>query len=365
MLEAFWDYIKQTDDDFKRYVSQSGLVRNFRPGHLRESVMAYLLRPAKRLRPAVLKLACGCLGGEPRMQHIIPVAAAIELFHTWTLVHDDIIDNDSLRRGEKTVHVLARDLGGAELNLDQPISEEYGRAMAILAGDIQHGWVTAAFLEPALQNAIAPELIITLLHRLETHVLAGLIEGEVLDVQFSLTDEKLSGEIDEEMILKMEWLKTGLLIEFAAQAGAMIGKGVTDFEDPQVRNLADFAVNCGLAFQIQDDILGITGDEKQLGKPIGSDIREGKKTIIVLRALNNADESGREELAATLGNRAADDNQVKKVIRLLQDLGGIDYARQKAKNRIEQAMDSLTTIPGSFYRDLLESWAEFMINRDL
>jgi geranylgeranyl diphosphate synthase type I len=365
MLEAFWDYLKQTDKELKFYFSNSPTTDLFKPDHLRQAVMSYLLRPAKRLRPAVMKLACGCLGGEEKIPYITPLAAGIELFHTWTLVHDDIIDNDDKRRGEKTAHILSRDIGQEELGLPDQIAEEYGRCVAILAGDIQHGWVASSFLETAMENSVSTDVVITLLHRLETKVISELIEGEMLDVQFSLQNQVGEVSISEKDVLKMEWLKTGALLEFSAQSGAMIAKDTRDFDDPDVQALASFAVNCGTAFQLQDDILGITGDENQLGKPIGSDIREGKKTVIVLAALENAESGDKQTLSSILGDRTANEKAVEEASRLLIDLGGVDYARNLAGHYIDRAVNSLERIPGSKYKELLFAWAEFMVNRDL
>lgn len=364
MLDAFWDYLKTTDEEIKDYFTSSSLIELFRPDHLRTAVMSYLTRPAKRLRPAVMKLACGCLGGERTIPKLIPLAAGLELFHTWTLVHDDIIDNDDLRRGEKTAHVLAGNLGEDDLHLDRGTSDEYGRSIAILAGDIQHGWVNAAFLEGAFAGGLPLELVAKLLFHLETHVITNLIYGEVLDVQFSLMQDQQQA-LDEEAILNMEWLKTGILYEFAARSGAMLGKNTTDFQDEDVDAVARFAAHCGIAFQLQDDILGVVGNEQQLGKPVGSDIREGKKTIIVLAALRAATEEQQHQLQQIIGNRQATEAKVRTAIDLLQDCGGVEYARALADSYILEARKALSVIPDSEHKALLGSWAEFMVDREL
>ena len=363
--ERFFDYLKATDEKIKGYFSGSEVKQHFRPAHIYDGVFSYLLRPAKRLRPAVMMLSCGCFGGAERSEAILPAAAAVELFHTWTLVHDDIIDNDGLRRGHNTVHIELARKGAEDLGIDTAAAEEYGRSAAILTGDVQHGWVTGAFIECAMNGAVDPLVVLALLQRLETKVLCDLIYGELRDVQLGLLDIEGQVEITEEDVLEMEWLKTGALYEFSAQAGAMMGRNSDDFEDGEVRALAAFAGNCGIAFQLQDDVLGIVGDEKQLGKPIGSDIREGKKTTIVLQSLRNANEKQRETILSILGKRDATPAEVSRLIELFKELGGVDYTRDKEKGYIDKALSNLDKVPDSFYKELLFSWADFMINRSL
>jgi geranylgeranyl diphosphate synthase type I len=170
-------------------------------------------------------------------------------------------------------------------------------------------------------------------------------------------------DIDESKIVEMLWLKTGVLYEFAGMAGALIGKNTCDFEDIEVQAIRQFASNCGTAFQLQDDILGILGDETTLGKPVGSDIREGKKTVIVYEALRNANESQREQLLAVLGNRAATHDEVQATARLLCELNGVARTRDLAASYISKAIPHLEAIRDSRYKRLLLLWADYMLER--
>ena len=139
---------------------------------------------------------------------------------------------------------------------------EYGRDVAVLTGDIQHGWSITLFVKSALQSGVDPTLILKIIAHLQSYVLGNLIFGEVLDVRYGIQDIAALEVIDEAKIVKMLWLKTGVLYEFAGMAGALIGKNTCDFDDPEVRAIASFASACGTAFQLQDDILGIAGDER-------------------------------------------------------------------------------------------------------
>lgn len=357
-------YLRRTETRILTFLEASDVQRFFAPEDIRDSVLSYLLRPAKRLRPGVLLLACGSLGGESRERLAVPAAAGIELFHTWTLVHDDLIDNDDRRRGQPTVHVAAASSSAERLGLPHHRAAEYGRDVAILAGDVQHGWSVVSFIDCALQMDIEPGLVLHLVRFLQSYVLGNLICGELLDVQYGMRTGQDWSDIDEDAILRMQELKTGVLYEFAAMAGAMLGKNTADSQDRQVHSLRLFARNCGIAFQLQDDVLGVVGDERTLGKPVGSDIREGKKTVIVYEALRNADARQRKLILRTLGDRDASDGDVNSVVALFQVLGGTDRARRLAEDYIAQALPHLDVIPASTHRDLLRAWADLMLARE-
>jgi geranylgeranyl diphosphate synthase type I len=308
-------------------------------------------------------MAAGALGGPEREEAALPAAAGTEVFHTWTLVHDDLIDNDTQRRGGATVHEAMRMVFRARHDLRANRAVEYGRDVAILTGDMQHGWSITLFADCALQFGVDPTLILRIIRHLQSYVLGNLIRGEVLDVRYGMQDLGDIEHIDEAAIVDMLWLKTGVLYEFAGMAGAMIGGNASDFDDPDVRAIAQFAGACGTAFQLQDDILGVLGDEGTLGKPVGSDIREGKKTVIVHESLKNASESQRKTILASLGNQSATGAEIQKVSRLFSELGGIARTKALAARYIEQAIPNLDRIPDSRYKRLLLLWAHYMLDR--
>jgi geranylgeranyl diphosphate synthase type I len=306
-------------------------------------------------------MACGSVGGA--IEKAVPAAAALELFHTWTLVHDDIIDNDATRRGGPTVHEAMAKRYSTLVGLDASRAREYGRDLAILAGDLQHGWAITLLLECFFAHHVEAETILALVRQLDGEVLANVMEGEVLDVQYAMMSGESWQTLSEAEIVRMLWLKTGAVYSFAGLAGAMIGREVSDPADGHAAALAEFASKCGLAFQLQDDVLGIVGDRAVTGKPVGSDIREGKKTVIVLEALKHADAAQRAQILAILGSREASDAEVERVTRLLRDLGGIDRARVLARGYVDEALPHLDVLPPSDYKRLLEAWAGFVIAR--
>jgi geranylgeranyl diphosphate synthase type I len=308
-------------------------------------------------------MAAGALGGPGREEAALPAAAGVEVFHTWTLVHDDLIDRDTQRRGGPTVHEAMSRVAQARHDLPAGRAAEYGSDVAILTGDMQHGWSITLFVDSALRFGVEATLILKIIKHLQSCILGNLIRGEVLDVRYGMQDPADLRNFDEATIVDMLWLKTGILYEFAGLAGALIGSGTSDFDDPQVCAIARFTGACGIAFQLQDDILGVVGDEAALGKPVGSDIREGKKTVIVLEALKNANPSQRETILATLGNRSATREAVGAVARLFSELNGIARTKSLATRYIEKAIPFLEDIPDSRYKHLMLLWARYMLDR--
>ncbi len=341
------------------YLAKKDRPDRFRPDDIYRGVHSYLAAGGKALRASVLLFSCGAVSGDE--DKAIPAAAAVEVYHAWTLVHDDIIDRDLKRRGVPTVHEEIRQRAERTLRLKRDEAAHYGVSMAILAGDLQQGWTISLLAELAREKGVNPILVLQLILDLEIDVQSALIEGEALDVQFSkLPLEALS----EERIMDMLWKKTGALYRFAGQAGAMIGLDQPNARHPAVDALAQFASNCGIAFQLQDDILGILGDEKKLGKPVGSDIREGKRTTIVYKALQEAGRSERAFLLRTLGDPGATLTQVKRARELLVRLGGVEHTIELAEKHVKKAVGSLETLPDSEHKRLLLAWANFMVKRD-
>ena len=331
----------------------------FYPAHIKEAVYSYVNRAGKRLRPAVLLLACGAVGGTE--EEAIPAAAAVEMFHTWTLVHDDLIDNDEKRRGDWTVHARSSMIAKQQMNYTENQAKDYGRDIAILAGDVQQGWAVSLLCDLSLKGNVKPEVTLTLIRMLESYVLNTLVSGETLDIQFA---KQPIESFDPEQIIEMLWRKTGALYEYCAKAGAMIGLNAADTSEKKVEALSNFTSRCGTAFQLQDDILGIIGDEKQLGKPVGSDIREGKRTTIIYYAFKNTSPQQKAKLESVLGNQEATKEEIDEITLLLMQLGGISETKRMAQQIIQEARPELDVLSDSHYKELLLAWADFMISRD-
>jgi geranylgeranyl diphosphate synthase type I len=358
-LALLLEEVKKRKECVHQYLKIKDRPDKFLPEDIYRGMHSYLGIGGKSLRPAVCLFCCGAVGGDE--EKALPAAAAIEVYHTWTLVHDDIIDRDPLRRGVPTVHEELKERAAKRLGLKGEEARHYGTSIAILAGDLQQGWTIALLTELVRERGVNPILVLQLILDLEIDVQSALIEGEALDVQYS----KMPMEaLNEDKIISMLWKKTGALYQFAGRAGAMIGIDQPNNKHPYVEALSQFASNCGIAFQLQDDILGILGNEKTLGKPIGSDIREGKRTVIVYHALKNAGRPEKSLLLKTLGNPKAAPSQIKKATELLKKLGGIDYTIELAQKYVRKAIGSLEPLPDSEYKRLLMQWANYMVNRE-
>ena len=334
------------------YIGQSAVERNFSPAHLREGALSYFRKRGKSLRASLVMFSCGAVDGDP--MSAVPAAAAVEVFHVFSLVHDDIIDNDRLRRGAPTVHERFRLAAIEGFGVDEQLAKHYGVSVGILAGDAQQGWSTYMLADLRRKSRVDPSLCLGLIEELSSRVLPDLVEGELLDVQYAL---KPIDAVTDDDICGMMQKKTGALYEFSATAGALIGLAAEDRDNPSVRSLAKYARDLGLAFQIRDDILGVLGDESHLGKAVGSDLREGKRTLLISHALVNSSETDRQLLLDRLGDPALTPDEMRRIVAILE------HAEEIAQRSVDTALASLQSLPPSRYRDLLTDLAHYIMQR--
>jgi len=353
----FFEELKRCARIVDEVFYQEQYRESFKPEQLRDAVYSYLSRPAKRFRPGVVFFSCGAVGGAEEKAKL--AAAAVEVYHTWTLVHDDIIDNDSKRRGFPTIHEEYR-LKAIEWGYLPNEAKDLGRNVAILTGDLQHAWAVRLLLD-SIHLGVPVPVVLDLIGRMENDLTNGLVAGEALDVMYAA---KPVNELTEADVLAMLELKTGVLYEFCGIAGASIGLGQSAAENGLVRSIGRFARQCGTAFQLQDDILGIVGDEKLLGKAVGSDIREGKRTTIVLHAFSNAGSKDQQFMMQVLGNPQATEEDVEKLKQLLIEYNGIDHTRHLAESIVQRAVEEIDPLPDSKYKDLLLTWAKYVVHRE-
>jgi len=352
--------LNATSQRLRSHLEASAYYKKVSPDHLREAAWAYLEVGGKYLRPCLLLWCCRALGGNE--EKALPAALAIEVFHTWTLVHDDIIDRDAVRRGRPTIHEEFRRRGEMQLGLGE-FSSHYGQSLAMLAGDVQHGWAVCLFSEAAPQDCHDEDslaLVLSLLRELEGEVLTRLVEGEVLDMQLS---RRPLPEVKEEEILHLIAGKSAALFAFAAQVGAMLAKGRYCPEDAQVKALRGFGHHAGTAFQLQDDILGVSGREAELGKPVGSDVREGKRTLPLIFSWQHASSHLRRRLEEIVGKREASQQEIEEACALLQELGGIAHTRLLAEKHVTCALNCLEVLEPGPEKELLVRLAHFMVER--
>jgi geranylgeranyl diphosphate synthase type I len=306
----------------------------FKPEVLAKATRHLIDAGGKRLRPCIALTACEAVGGRPG--DAIETAAALELLHNFTLIHDDIMDRDEFRRNVKTVHVL------------------WGEPVAIIAGDALFAKVFEAVAANArrlkLESGRAVELFETI-----SRASFEICQGQAFDMIF----ESRKG-VSEKEYMDMVSGKTGALTEASAKVGALLGGGTPE----QVEALASYGRLIGIAFQMQDDVLGVVGDPKKFGKPIGSDIREGKRTLVIIRALSKAPKRDRDTVLRVLGKRDASKRGIEAAIEALRKSGAIDYVAELARKLVSDAKSKLDILHESGAKETLFALADFVARRE-
>jgi octaprenyl-diphosphate synthase len=279
----------------------------------------------KRVRPALLILSAKIFG-EDIDAAVIQMATVMEFLHTATLVHDDVIDGAELRRGY------------------QAVSTEWGNETAVLMGD----WLYMSAFETALQQrnlAILDAL---------TDATRKMTEGEL--IQLALVGNM---RITEEQHLEIVTRKTGYLFSASCRVGGIL-RGANEEER---RALADYGLCLGIAFQLVDDLLDFTSDSTKLGKPVLSDLREGKVTLPLIRLLRKQPQFA-SLVRAAMEEPAGETRLAKQVLALLGEYGELDHAREEAYAYVARAQEALTIFPDNRYRRALSDIAQFIVERD-
>lgn len=298
-------YIKQVQIFEQKY--QQILVGR-EPKSLYEPCHFIVEGSGKRLRPFLVMLAAKAVGAKPNSVH--NAAMAVELFHNFTLVHDDIMDNADKRRGRPTLHI------------------KYDINTAILAGDNLLAIAYATLIKNCHNQCISAISDFT----------KGLIEvceGQSLDKDFEIREEVTLNEY-----LIMIGKKTAALAEICCSIGAKLGGGTP----AEIKALSKYGRYLGLAFQIQDDLLDIVADEVELGKKIGGDLVEGKKTYLLLKALEKAQGEDRLQIEEVIKNNGIRKNQISKYKKLYEKLGVIDDASKEVKKYTNLALRAIKEI---------------------
>lgn len=265
----------------------------------------------KRMRASLIVASYVAHGGET-LADVVPVAAALELFQAAALVHDDLLDDEPTRRGRPTTHIsFANDHADRG---DAGDAVRFGAAGAVLAGDLSLVAATRAIAGAQLGDHHAATL------RLFTEMTELVTVGQYLDMRIATTPlTELGGQL-EAIRATMRAKTASYTAEFPLALGASAARGDGD----HVARARAAGLPAGIAFQLRDDLLGIVGDPSVTGKPVGGDIREGKRTVPLWHAWSRADATGRATLELALGRAEASDAQVASAIGVIQDSGAIE-----------------------------------------
>lgn len=299
-----------------------------KPRLLYEPTRYVLAGGGKRIRAVLVMLACEAVGGSGR--DALDAGAAVEMLHNFTLVHDDIMDSAATRRGRMTVHT------------------KWDEGTAILVGDVMIGLAYRMLGRKVPPNALE-------VFDAFTRGIIDVCEGQTLDREF-----ETRRDITLDDYMQMIAMKTGRLVEMAAEVGGLAGEGTPE----QIEALQCYARHIGQAFQIQDDLLDITADEAEFGKRIGGDVIEGKKTYLLVRAIESiSGGSDRELLDRLLRDKGLPSDDIPAMLDLYQRNGILDAARQDVHHYIELAEADLAPLPATPARDMLGWFAQMLMTR--
>jgi len=279
----------------------------------------------KRIRPALLLLGCRLCGY--RGERSILLASVVEFIHTATLLHDDIIDEATVRRGRRSVN------------------SRWGNDLTVLLGDYLY--------TKSMAMALSQDNLRIL--RLLSEVTMRMIEGEILEIE---RNGDLEVRVEDHMDIMRR--KTADLFGACMSIGAILG----DVGDERERALASYGLNLGLCFQMVDDLLDFTAEEATLGKPVANDLREGKLTLPMIFLLRRAGTAAAPKLRAVLEDRGFDRVPQEEIVRLARDHGALEEAREMASLYAEKARRHLQAFDRSPYREALEALPDFILSRD-
>lgn len=296
---------------FKTYAQAQKFDRQ--PQDLYEPVDYLLGLGGKAMRPVLVLMGCELFGGQP--SEALPAAFAVELFHNFSLMHDDIMDNSPLRRGKPTVHI------------------KYNPNTAILSGDVM---LVYAY-QYLSQTQTSPEKLAQI-WQIFNRTAIGVCEGQQLDMRFETLEAESVAVAD---YIEMIRLKTAVLLEGSLQMGAVLAGA----NAAQIQQIGEFGLSMGIAFQLRDDFLDTFGESAEVGKRIGGDILQNKKTFLALTALQTASEPQRQALLQAFAQLpetpAAESQKIKDITLIFKQLGvdaacekEVDFYTQKALNAL-------------------------------
>jgi len=325
------EILNQFKRDFDEYLKDYLDELPEKPEQLYGAVRYAMEAPAKRLRPMAVLL--GYYLFKDDYEQALPMALSVEIFHNFTLVHDDIMDDAHLRRGQPSIH------------------KKYGTNTAILVGDVM---MIHAF---RILLALDEEVNLDLIMDYYTEMGGGVCEGQIYDMAFESMEEITSDDY-----MEMVGLKTAVLLGLALNSGALIA-GV---EEKKAASLFEYGYAVGVAFQIMDDWLDAFGDEELTGKRKGGDIRQGKKTWLWIMAIEAAEEEDREFLKKVVKSKPVSEKDVTRVLELYKLYNVDELILEFSSKLLDDVSEKVSdlNLPGDKTR-LLKEFGERLVNRDM
>lgn len=322
---------KQIEKNAKIVNRHLNLKLKGNPKKLYDAAGHLIVHGGKRLRPYMVFQSCKILGGSS--SKAMPAASAVEMIHNFTLVHDDIMDNDEVRHGVPTVH------------------KKFGMPLAILAGDV----LFSKAYQVITQSKLSSDAITELVSRL-AKACVDVCEGQLLDIK--MADEKRIPTQTE--YINMISKKTAALFDVSCAMGAICATR----KNKDIRNLSTFGKNLGIAFQITDDLIGVMGDPKITKKPVGNDLREGKKSLPILMAIKSSKGKDKKTILNAFGNSKITRKDLNKAVEVIRSIGIEDKVRRQALSYASKAEKSLESYSGPNKRELI-ALLDFVVKRSV
>ncbi|OQB05700.1 MAG: (2E,6E)-farnesyl diphosphate synthase [bacterium ADurb.Bin212] len=317
---------------------------------LMDHIYDLTLRGGKRIRAALLFYSYVAHGGKNKKEALL-AAMSMEMAETYLLIHDDIMDNDNLRRGGTTIHesyrLIAEDRFKGKTN-----SSSFGSSLGILAGDIACGMSNEILAERNFKSEFVKR---ALLEMNRIYIIEGY--GQALDILSEIREDVI---IDD--VIKVHEMKT---VPYTFDGPIKIGAILAGADDKKVKALEKYSYPLGTAFQIQDDILGMFGSEEKLGKPVTSDLKEGKKTLLILDALENCTEKQRETILLYLGNKRVSLRGLEIVRKIIIQTGSLEKSKKMADDLVKRSYKSMQGMKlNKEGKDFLLRIADYMVKRE-
>jgi len=322
-----------------------------------KSIRDMVLAGGKRVRAGFMYWGYRAVRVEKRdrdrdwRERIIEASMSIELTHIFLLIHDDIIDRDDFRHGISTIHKKYENLAKRFYKKVDP--KHFGGSMAIVVGDM-----AAAFGNDIIFNSrFAPERKQKALSKLQ-EIVVNTVSGEILDVML-----EAKGKATEKEILEVHRNKTA---KYTVEGPLHLGAFLAGAKEKELEILSDYAVPVGIAFQIQDDILGAFGDEKKLGKPVCSDLREGKQTLLIAKVLEFGNESDRKTIRSLLGKKDISEREIELFRDMVKSTGSLAYSQNLAKKYAEKGKAAVEK--SDFEKEVKEfliGIADYIVDREV
>jgi geranylgeranyl diphosphate synthase type I len=301
------------------------------PKKLYDAAGHLIVNGGKRLRPYMVIRSCQILKG--KVSNAMPAASAVEMVHNFSLVHDDIMDNDEMRHGVPTVH------------------KKFGMPIAILAGDVLFSKAFQIITDSKLSPIATTQLVSRL-----AKACVDICEGQLLDVKMA-EERRIPSQAE---YFTMIGKKTAALFDVSCAMGAICATNKVK----DISNLSSFGRNLGIAFQITDDLIGVMGDPKITKKPVGNDLREGKKSLPILMAIKLAKGSDKKIILKAFGNSKISRKDLNRAVDVIRSLGIEESVRKQALKHAEKAEKSLRNYSGSA-KDELISLLDFVVKRSV